>query len=58
MNYNINIIIIVACESLSGYNLMGRYLIVLYFAANKVSKVNLKRKEEEIQMLREKYNVK
>lgn len=45
-----------ACESLSGFNLMGRYLIVLYYQVNKmIKKADLKKKEEEFKALKEKY---
>lgn len=45
-----------ACENLSGYNVMGRYLIVLYFQPNKQTrKHDLDRKERELRELKAKY---
>ncbi|KAJ1970525.1 Splicing factor 3B subunit 6 [Dimargaris xerosporica] len=47
-----------ACDHLQGFNLMGRYLIVLYYQANKMARrANLKQKEEEIQKLKSQYDV-
>jgi pre-mRNA branch site protein p14 len=47
-----------ACEHLSGFNIMGRYLIVLYYQPNKATKkTNLKKKEEELMQLKDKYGV-
>ena len=44
-----------ACEHLSGFNLMGRYLIVLYFQPHKwTRKMDLKKKEEEVKKLKAK----
>lgn len=42
-----------AYEHLQGFNIMGRYLIVLYYQPNKVTKkMNLARKEEELKELK------
>lgn len=42
-----------ACEHLQGFNILGRYLIVLYYQQNKVTKkMNLQRKEEEIKEMK------
>jgi len=47
-----------ACDHLQGFNVMGRYLIVLYFQANKVQKkADLKRKEEELSQMKAKYKM-
>jgi hypothetical protein len=50
-------LIIKACESLNGFNLMGRYLIVLYYNMTKTNRVNLQQKEAEIQQLRQRYQI-
>lgn len=42
-----------ACEHLQGFNILGRYLIVLYYQQNKVTKkMNLQKKEEEIREMK------
>ena len=42
-----------ACDHLNGFNVMGRYLIVLYYQPNKVTKkMNLQKKEEELRELK------
>ncbi|CAO3687802.1 unnamed protein product [Umbelopsis vinacea] len=42
-----------ACDHLQGFNILGRYLIVLYYQPNKVTKkVNLQKKEAELQELK------
>ncbi|ORX45481.1 RNA-binding domain-containing protein [Hesseltinella vesiculosa] len=47
-----------ACEHLQGFNILGRYLIVLYYQQNKVTKkMNLKMKEDEIKQMKERYGV-
>ncbi|KAL7754259.1 Splicing factor 3B subunit 6 [Sorochytrium milnesiophthora] len=47
-----------ACEHLSGFNIMGRYLVVLYYQPNKVTKkMNLQRKEEELRELKSQYGI-
>jgi pre-mRNA branch site protein p14 len=47
-----------AVDHLSGFNVCGRYLIVLYYQPNKVTKkAELKKKEEELQKLREKMGI-
>ena len=47
-----------ACEHLSGFNVLGRYLIVLYYQPNKVTKkVSLQKKQEELEALKQKYGV-
>jgi pre-mRNA branch site protein p14 len=47
-----------ACEHLSGFNIMGRYLIVLYYQPNKVTKkMSMQKKQEELSELKSKYGV-
>ncbi|KAG0348565.1 Splicing factor 3B subunit 6 [Podila humilis] len=47
-----------AYEHLQGFNIMGRYLIVLYYQPNKVTKkMNLARKEEELRELKSRYGI-
>ncbi|KAI7873657.1 RNA-binding domain-containing protein [Lichtheimia hyalospora FSU 10163] len=47
-----------ACEHLQGFNILGRYLIVLYYQQNKVTKkMNLQKKEEELRELKTRYGV-
>jgi pre-mRNA branch site protein p14 len=44
-----------ACEHLSGYNLLGRYLIVLYYQPDKVAKKReLERQQKEIEEIKAK----
>eukprot|EP00898_Chlorokybus_atmophyticus_P007155 jgi/Chlat1/7440/Chrsp6S07455 len=48
-----------AVDHLSGFNVANRYLIVLYYQQAKLAKkLDAKKKEEEIDKLRAKYNVK
>eukprot|EP00755_Sulcionema_specki_P004534 Sspe_Gene.30294::Locus_14957_Transcript_1_1_Confidence_1.000_Length_682::g.30294::m.30294/K12833/SF3B14; pre-mRNA branch site protein p14 len=45
-----------ACDHLSGFNVMGRYLIVLYYHRERMLKRQESlRKQEEIEKLRKKY---
>jgi pre-mRNA branch site protein p14 len=47
-----------ACEHLSGFNVMGRYLIVLYYQPNKVTKrTNIAKKEQELEELKSRYGL-
>lgn len=47
-----------ACEHLSGFNVMGRYLIVLYWQPNKMTKkMDLDRKKEELEKLKAQFGV-
>ncbi|KAJ3116685.1 hypothetical protein HDU96_009036 [Phlyctochytrium bullatum] len=46
-----------ACDHLSGFNIMGRYLIVLYFSAAKQQAKDLNRKEMDINEMKRKYNI-
>lgn len=44
-----------ACEHLSGYNLLGRYLIVLYYQPDKnAKKRELERQQKEIEEIKAK----
>merc|ERR1712142_31601 len=47
-----------ACDHLSGFNVCGRYLVVLYYQANKVfKKMDTDKKAEEINKVKTKYNI-
>jgi pre-mRNA branch site protein p14 len=47
-----------ACEHLSGFNFGGRYLIVLYYQpARAMKKLELQKKEEELNELKQKFQV-
>ncbi|KAJ3214259.1 Splicing factor 3B subunit 6 [Dinochytrium kinnereticum] len=47
-----------ACDHLSGFNIMGRYLIVLYFSSTKQSKkTDMNKKESEINDMKTKYGI-
>uniref|UniRef100_A0A7S3G337 RRM domain-containing protein n=1 Tax=Palpitomonas bilix TaxID=652834 RepID=A0A7S3G337_9EUKA len=47
-----------ACDNLSGFNVCNRYLIVLYYQVNKVTKkVDAAKKREEIDALKKKHGV-
>ncbi|KAJ8329374.1 hypothetical protein BDV3_003195 [Batrachochytrium dendrobatidis] len=47
-----------ACDHLSGFNLQGRYLVVLYFSSTKTNKKrDLNEKEAEIESMKRKYGV-
>ncbi|KAK9767866.1 Splicing factor 3B subunit 6 [Basidiobolus ranarum] len=47
-----------ACDHLQGFNILGRYLIVLYYQPNKqTKKMNLAKKEEELNELKNRYGV-
>lgn len=47
-----------ACEHLSGYNLLGRYLIVLYYQPAKLAKRrDLERQRQELEELRARMNL-
>lgn len=48
-----------AMENLSGFNVAGRYLVLLYYNPGKLNaKFNLQGKKDEIDALKEKYNIK
>ena len=47
-----------AVDHLSGFNVAGRYLIVLYYQQTKMQKrVEVNKKQEDIAKLKEKYNI-
>merc|ERR1712142_930665 len=47
-----------ACDHLSGFNVCGRYLVVLYYQANKAfKKMDTDKKAEEINKVKTKYNI-
>ncbi|KAI8809227.1 hypothetical protein BJ742DRAFT_805486 [Cladochytrium replicatum] len=48
-----------ACDHLSGFNIMGRYLIVLYYNTSKVvkTKKDTETKEHEIDEMKKKYGI-
>ena len=47
-----------AVDHLSGFNVAGRYLICLYYQPTKVNKkIDLIKKQQDIQSLKEKYGV-
>ena len=47
-----------AVDHLSGFNVAGRYLVVLYYQQSKVTKkVDNEKKKEELQRMKEKYGV-
>ena len=47
-----------ACEHLSGFNLLGRYLIIIYWQPNKITKkVQTEKQREELEQLKSKYNL-
>ncbi|XP_023341334.1 splicing factor 3B subunit 6 [Eurytemora carolleeae] len=48
-----------ACDHLSGFNVCNRYLVVLYYQANKAfEKLNTAKKEDDLQKMKEKYDLK
>lgn len=47
-----------ACDHLSGFNVCGRYLVVLYYQATKAFKQqDLTAKQEELEKMKSKYNI-
>ena len=47
-----------AVDHLSGFNVCGRYLIVLYYQPTKVQKqLDMKAKKEELEILKAKFNI-
>ncbi len=47
-----------ACQHLSGFNLAGRYLIVLYYQQNKMTKKKeIEAREADLEKLKKKHNV-
>jgi pre-mRNA branch site protein p14 len=46
-----------AVDHLSGFNFGGRYLVVLYYNQHQASKMNQKRKREELDNLKRRHNI-
>ncbi|XP_045723419.1 uncharacterized protein LOC123838502 [Mirounga angustirostris] len=47
-----------ACDHLSGFNVCNRYLVVLYYNANRAfQKMDTRKKEEQLKLLKEKYGI-
>ncbi|XP_054268269.1 splicing factor 3B subunit 6-like [Macrosteles quadrilineatus] len=47
-----------ACDHLSGFNVCNRYLVVLYYQANKAFKrVDVDKKKEELEKVKSKYGL-
>ena len=47
-----------ACDHLSGFNVCNRYLVVLYYQANKAfEKMDAAKKEADLMKMKEKYNL-
>ncbi|KAJ8948200.1 hypothetical protein NQ318_010476 [Aromia moschata] len=47
-----------ACDHLSGFNVCNRYLVVLYYQANKAfKKTDIEKKQEEIDKMKSKYGI-
>lgn len=47
-----------ACDHLSGFQVGGRYLVVLYHQMNKqTKKLDIAQKREELEKIREKYGI-
>ncbi|XP_076040690.1 splicing factor 3b subunit 6 [Oratosquilla oratoria] len=47
-----------ACDHLSGFNVCGRYLVVLYYQANKAfKKIDADKKAAELERVKQKYGV-
>ena len=46
-----------ACEHLSGFNLLGRYLIVLYWQPNKAVRRSTEGRRAELELLKTQYNL-
>ena len=47
-----------ACDHLSGFNVCNRYLVVLYYQANKAfNKTDTEKKQEEIDKMKSKYGI-
>jgi pre-mRNA branch site protein p14 len=47
-----------ACDNLSGFHVLDRYLIVLYYQPHKqTKKVNLDKQSAQVQAMKEKFNV-
>ncbi|EDO36652.1 predicted protein [Nematostella vectensis] len=47
-----------ACDHLSGFNVCGRYLVVLYYQSNKAfQKLDKEKKKQELEKMKEKYGI-
>lgn len=47
-----------ACEHLNGFNVLGRYLVVLYYQATKAfAKIDKAKKREEIEQLKQRHGL-
>ena len=47
-----------ACDHLSGFNVCNRYLVVLYYQANKAfKKMDQEKKAQELERMKSKYNL-
>eukprot|EP00052_Salpingoeca_macrocollata_P035057 m.13420 g.13420 ORF g.13420 m.13420 type:complete len:122 (-) comp7392_c0_seq1:79-444(-) len=47
-----------ACEHLSGFNVCGRYIVVLYYQPQRAfSKMDTEKKKEELEQMKAKYGV-
>ncbi|XP_037800441.1 splicing factor 3B subunit 6-like [Penaeus monodon] len=47
-----------ACDHLSGFNVCGRYLVVLYYQSNKAfKKMDAEKKQAELDRVKTKYNI-
>ncbi|XP_052579582.1 splicing factor 3B subunit 6-like [Peromyscus californicus insignis] len=46
-----------ACDHLSGFNMCNRYLVVYYNANRAFQKMDTKKKEEQLKLLKEKYGI-
>jgi len=47
-----------ACDHLSGFNVCNRYLVVLYYQANKAfEKLDAQKKADDLQRMKDKYNL-
>ena len=47
-----------ACDHLSGFNVCGRYLVVLYYQANKAfKKMDADKKQAELDKVKQMYNL-
>ncbi|KAJ2673896.1 Splicing factor 3B subunit 6 [Coemansia sp. RSA 1085] len=45
-----------ACEHLQGFNVMGRYLVLLYYQPSRNKRVDIAKEEERVEQLRRQYN--
>ncbi|KAJ2455752.1 Splicing factor 3B subunit 6 [Coemansia sp. RSA 2336] len=45
-----------ACEHLQGFNVMGRYLVLLYYQPSRNKRIDIAKEEERVEQLRRQYN--